>query len=590
MKRHYEISQLNWALKGKEYYANKQYANAVQAFNHAIELNPNNVTLYNERGMAKRTLGMLNEAMKDFNQALTINPKDAIASYHLNSVIKESNLVEALKIHDRALELNPDSVDDYMSRGKLKYELGHFSEAVKDFDRAIKCNPNLASAYSICGRAKEALGQRLEAIQYYDRALDINPQSVADYINRGIVKKATGQLSQAEKDFDFALQLDPKYAGTYINRGNLKLMLGKFGEAFQDFDNALKLDPSSVLAYMGYEAAKKELNNIDKQGVFQQGLVSNHIKSNLILFDSKPNIFEKQVKSLPLQNEKLILQQNAADVDVKISPLPELQSTLFVNPIPLIIDGKSENMATPSPELNVNNTIKKRFTPLISADKARLPETVSEISISANGFLKEQKNLASSLKIELNAQEKINKRLQKAKKIKEIMAREEDIFFEEGEEKKIGDWGEQIVFRHLDKHYQEIYQQCPNYHYEPTPLGFEISCIKDNQPFMLNVKWENKNGEKYKSKDFTLIESMGEQEMMKHVMEVKATLKKLATYVNFSGKELKKMEKYGNRYHIFIVYNVGNENPEIKQLNNPYNTLFGNASSELPVESIQLYL
>lgn len=54
---------------------------------------------------------------------------------------------EALKEFDKAIEINPNYAEAYNNKGLALFKLGRFKDAIKEIDKAIKLNPN-NSAFS----------------------------------------------------------------------------------------------------------------------------------------------------------------------------------------------------------------------------------------------------------------------------------------------------------------------------------------------------------------------------------------------------------------------------------------------------------
>ena len=84
-----------------------------------IEVDPNDSTAYNTRGL----------------------------SYH------------ELDQYERAIELDPKSVAAYNNRGGSYYAIGHYQRSIEDFDKAIELDLFYAVAYYNRGLAYGALGQ-----------------------------------------------------------------------------------------------------------------------------------------------------------------------------------------------------------------------------------------------------------------------------------------------------------------------------------------------------------------------------------------------------------------------------------------------
>lgn len=61
---------------------------------------------------------------------------------------------EAIKLYDKAIELNPTVAQAYFNRGACKGNNFDFDGAIKDYDKAIELNPEYMEAYGNRGNAK----------------------------------------------------------------------------------------------------------------------------------------------------------------------------------------------------------------------------------------------------------------------------------------------------------------------------------------------------------------------------------------------------------------------------------------------------
>lgn len=81
----------------------------------------------------------------------------------------------------KAVELNPKSAENLMSRGVGNYYLppsfgGGIDKAVEDFDKSIALNANLAEAHLWRGLALRKQGKNTEARKALTRSLELNPK------------------------------------------------------------------------------------------------------------------------------------------------------------------------------------------------------------------------------------------------------------------------------------------------------------------------------------------------------------------------------------------------------------------------------
>ena len=270
-----------------------QVAEAIADYDKAIDLNPQYATAYNNRGIAKSELGQVAEAIADYDKAIDLNPQYATAYY--NRGIAKKNLgqvAEAIADYDKAIDLNPQYATAYYGRGIAKTELGQVAEAIADYDKAIDLNPQYATAYNNRGNAKSELGQVAEAIADYDKAIDLNPQDATAYSNRGIAKTELGQVAEAIADYDKAIDLNPQDATAYNNRGIAKTELGQVAEAIADYDKAIDLNPQYANAYGARGLALSHLGrNTEAIQSFEKFLVlskgDSQLKSLIQLVEGK---------------------------------------------------------------------------------------------------------------------------------------------------------------------------------------------------------------------------------------------------------------------------------------------------------------
>ena len=126
----------------------KWYDKAVVHYTTAIELNPQDVSSYVNRGNAYNDKGKFDAAIQDFNTVIQLNPEDADAYYNRGTAYyRKGEFDAALRDFNIAIALNPEDVDAYNNRGTAYYRKGEFDVALRDFNTAIALNREDADAY-----------------------------------------------------------------------------------------------------------------------------------------------------------------------------------------------------------------------------------------------------------------------------------------------------------------------------------------------------------------------------------------------------------------------------------------------------------
>ena len=85
----------------------------------------------------------------------------------------------ALKDFDEAVRLDPQNAVGFVARGNVLVRLNRAEAAVASFDRAIALSPRLASAYYGRGRANLLLGRDQQARTDFVEALRLEPKMEA---------------------------------------------------------------------------------------------------------------------------------------------------------------------------------------------------------------------------------------------------------------------------------------------------------------------------------------------------------------------------------------------------------------------------
>ena len=160
----------------------EDYDSAIGHYTKAIELNPDLVEAYTNRGGVYSKTGMYDLSIQDCNKAIAMRPDLAIP---------------------------------YMNRGIAHNHIGEPAQAIKDLNKAVELDPNDAVCFYNLGNAHIGKGEYDRAIKEYNEAIELNPNFVGVYMNRGLAYKKTGETTRAITDFNKAIELNPNDADAY---------------------------------------------------------------------------------------------------------------------------------------------------------------------------------------------------------------------------------------------------------------------------------------------------------------------------------------------------------------------------------------
>lgn len=153
-------------------------AAAEQAFNEGLRKFPRSEQLLLNRAMFYAGEQRLDEAVRDLNTLLAINPDNPDALNSLGYLLADANIRidEAYTYIKRALELTPNNAAAIDSLGWVLYRMGKNQQAIGYLRQALTLMPNDEIAAHL-GEVLWVEGEQNAAIQIWKDGLKLNPDS-----------------------------------------------------------------------------------------------------------------------------------------------------------------------------------------------------------------------------------------------------------------------------------------------------------------------------------------------------------------------------------------------------------------------------
>lgn len=237
--------------RGLAYAGMNEYEKALNDYNKALELNPNIVHTYVNRGLTYMELKNFSRAIEDFNRAIQINP-NCVEAYNNRGLVfhRMKDYSNALTNYRKVLEINPGVAYAYNNIGTLYFDMKNYNGAAEAFNKAIAIKPDFAQAWFNHGNVYVMLKDYDQAIADYSKAIELNPNYVDPLVRRGNVYHELKQADKAIADYSRAIELTPNTAFLYFNRANTyTLLLGDYNRAIADYNKAIALEPSASHYY-----------------------------------------------------------------------------------------------------------------------------------------------------------------------------------------------------------------------------------------------------------------------------------------------------------------------------------------------------
>lgn len=157
------------------------------------------VIVYLNKGEDLYRAGKYDEAIRELDSALVINANLADGYFiRSNAYDAKGNHDQAIKDYNTVLEINPDYCD---------YDDGDL--AIKDYNAALKFEPNDHQTLTSRGNAYYSNKEYVLAIEDYTAALKSKPNDHEILRHRGDAYKASGNYDKVIEDLEAILRSDP---------------------------------------------------------------------------------------------------------------------------------------------------------------------------------------------------------------------------------------------------------------------------------------------------------------------------------------------------------------------------------------------
>jgi tetratricopeptide (TPR) repeat protein len=265
-----------WRNLGSAYALAEDYDNSVLCYERALKRNPNDLETYYNLSLVHNFKGSpddLKQAEDAATHGLHLDPNQAPLHSSLGNIYADEGKDDsALKEYDRAIAINPKDPITRFNDGALHFKRKEIKAAETEYRETLKLDAkdteaaqNLAAIYILQNRLDDA--EKLNRWVIRERPQDEDTLENA-YFNLGIIYDRQNKLEQALNMYKLALQVTPWDAAAYVNTAVILERLNRKQEALTYWEKYQRLFPASRRAG---EIAKridilKQMVQLDKGG------------------------------------------------------------------------------------------------------------------------------------------------------------------------------------------------------------------------------------------------------------------------------------------------------------------------------------
>ena len=175
-----EKSKEEWFELGRKYHENEEYQKAVSAYRNVVKIDRYNFHAWHNLGLALRFLGKLDDALKAFNTAQSLDPGNGEIYIQQGLILigQEKNQ-QAVNKFEKAFESGLESDNQmvaHIGMGISYLNLDKPDDAISNFDAALKIDNENLPALTMKAGALLTRGDFSMAKTVIDEALRIDPE------------------------------------------------------------------------------------------------------------------------------------------------------------------------------------------------------------------------------------------------------------------------------------------------------------------------------------------------------------------------------------------------------------------------------
>jgi len=242
------------------YFKNRQFEKTIQQYELLKNQYPDDISTLVTLGHLYIAAARYDEAIETFNTAILIHPDNFhTQDDYIDQLIRDAELHEALdRLEDLSNE-QPDRAELLMKRADVLGMLGAADQAVAQYQEAISLCPDFLEATIKLGTQYLQLNEHRLAAEQFNKAVEINDRIVDAYIGLTIAQSSAGNISDALGTLSLAAAIQPNSSLLFTETAALQFRLGISEDL--PFDDVIEPDlTEAMIAAHNHQIADRPQN------------------------------------------------------------------------------------------------------------------------------------------------------------------------------------------------------------------------------------------------------------------------------------------------------------------------------------------
>ena len=237
-----------------------------------------------------RTLGdqgQMNQAIDEFKKALELDPENStIYSEMAEMYLKNNRIREAVDASERAIKANPDNIEAHRLLSSVYVQIigrsnvqqppsvETINNAIREFEEVVRIDSSDRQAFLMLGRLYQVKGDRDKATEIYKAFLGIEPGSEEGVTALAKLHLDAGNAKEAAALLEEFVQQQNESAGAFQTLGQAYSDMREFDKAAIAYKRASELDPDDLELKKSEAQALFFADQIDEAGKLYKELLA----------------------------------------------------------------------------------------------------------------------------------------------------------------------------------------------------------------------------------------------------------------------------------------------------------------------------
>lgn len=202
---------------------------------------------HNRLGYIKLNDGALEGALKEFTEAVTLDPGNSSFRYARISVLEKlSRNQETVPEYDLLIEKDPRNLEYYLGKIRVLEKLEHLNQVIDTYEKAIEThshNPDLHFEMSKFFGKYESYDR---AVGEIEKAIDLNPEEPRYLHTLAELYQIVEEDKIALMVYDRLLGVNDREPQFHYEKARILERLGRIGDAELEMEKIMEMRPHSL--------------------------------------------------------------------------------------------------------------------------------------------------------------------------------------------------------------------------------------------------------------------------------------------------------------------------------------------------------